>query len=171
MIHDSKRRQFLRLVLGGSLLAGSAALLKSVLRPAPLDAEEITALQHFADTLLPADELPAATSLGVPGALVQTATTDRPLRRLLRRGLSWLASTSQRDFGRSFVELNEAERNQVVALAAQAQEGTMERIFFDRARMELCALYYAQPQTWSGLHASLPPQPMGFLDFASRPKG
>ena len=171
MIESSKRRQFLRFVLGASLVASSAALLKSILWPAALDADEIATLERFADTLLPADELPAATSLGVPRALVETALTERRLRRLLHRGLSWLASTSRRDFGRPFTELGDAERSQVLAIAAAAEESTVERIFFDRARMELCTLYYAQPQTWVGLQASFPPQPMGFLDFASPPRG
>lgn len=171
MIESSKRRQFFRFVLGASLVASSAALLKSILWPAALDADEVAALERFADTLLPAGELPAASSLGVPRALAETALNDRQLRRLLHRGLNWLASTSRRDFGRPFTELGDSERGQVLAIAAAAEEGAVERIFFDRARVELYTLYYAHPQSWTGLHASFPPQPMGFLDFASPPPG
>jgi gluconate 2-dehydrogenase subunit 3-like protein len=171
MMESSKRRQFFRFVLGASLVASSAALLKSILWPAALDADEVTALERFADALLPAGELPPASSLGVPRALVETALTDRQLRRLLHRGLSWLASTSRHDFGRPFTELSDTERGQVLAIAAAAKDGTVERIFFDRARLELCTLYYAHPQTWVGLPASFPPQPMGFLDFASPSRG
>jgi hypothetical protein len=171
MIENSKRRKFLQYVLGTSLVASSAALLKSMLWPAALDADEVAALEHFADALLPAGELPAASSLGVPRAWVETALTDRHLRRLLHRGLNWLASTSRHDFGRPFTELSDSERGDIITTAAAAEEGTVERIFFDRARLELCTLYYAQPETWVGLQASFPPQPMGFLDFASTPRG
>jgi gluconate 2-dehydrogenase subunit 3-like protein len=171
MIESSKRRRFLRFAISASLVASSAALLKSILWPAALDADEVATLERFADALLPAGELPAASSLGVPRALVEAALTDRQLRRLLHRGLSWLASTSRRNFGRPFTELSDSEYGQVLAIAAAGEEGTVERFFFDRARLELCMLYYAQPQTWIGLQAVFPPQPMGFLDFASPPRG
>jgi hypothetical protein len=170
MIDNIKRRQFFRLALGASLLAGSAALLKSILWPAALGADDFATLELFSDTLLPADELPAASDLGVPRALAGKAATDRQLRRLLRLGLDWLDSASHAKFDRAFAGLSEAERNQVLSIAAAAQQGTTERIFFDRARMELFTLYYAHPHTWAGLPASLPPQPIGFLDFASPPR-
>jgi hypothetical protein len=170
MIENIKRRQLLRLALGAGLLASSAALLKSILWPAALGADDVAALEGFADTLLPADELPAATSLGVPRALAKKAATDRQLRRLLRLGLDWLDSAARARFGRSFVGLSESERNQVLSDAATAPQGSTERVFFDRARIELFTLYYAHPQTWAGLRASFPPQPIGFLDFASPPR-
>ena len=169
MIGAPDRRSFLRYALGGGLLAASALLFKSIFWPPPLDSGETAALERFADVLIPRDDLPSANDLRLVDTIVRDASVERRLARLLRRGISWLDSAAKRDFGVAFAALDAAAADRVVTVAASGPESSVERIFFDRARIELFKLYYARPESWRGLAAVLPPQPLGFMDYASPP--
>jgi hypothetical protein len=170
MMDPGSRRQFLRFTVGGGLFALAGFLFKSIFWPAPLDAAAAATLERFADVLIPRDQSPSASDLRLVALLNAEAAFDRRLVRILRRGASWLDRSARSDFGRDYAELDDASADHIAQVATSAPIDAVERIFFERARIELFSLYYSRPESWSGLPASLPPQPLGFVDFASPPR-
>ncbi|MCS3904020.1 hypothetical protein J2T55_002052 [Methylohalomonas lacus] len=129
-----------------------------------------TTLAVFLDTLMPADETPAASELGIDQALLERAAADDRYERLIRNGCGLLDRVSQRAYARDFSELDEAQRIRIVEFFERQGPRTLARAFFRSVRDDLFELYYSQPQSWPGLGMDRPPQPAGYMDY-QRPPG
>jgi hypothetical protein len=115
----------------------------------------------FCDTLVPADALtPAASTLGVPGGILENLRGNALAERLLAAGCIWLDAQC----GGNFARADDAERVLAVErMAAMPWESPAGR-FYQVMRDTVMADYYSQPKAWPGLVLDRPPQPIGFPD-------
>lgn len=123
----------------------------------------------FIDTLIPADDFsPAASELGIDSRMLAQLRPSRRARRLVLRGLQWLERESKRRYDSGFLQLNQEQREQLVAAAESAAANTLQHRFFSRMRDLSMRAYYSNPASWSGLavHA---PQPLGYLEYTEKP--
>jgi hypothetical protein len=128
-------------------------------------------LAAYVDVLIPADETPNGTSLGVDRQLLIVAKALPDYQRLLDLGLAWLNSHARASFGRDFPELREGQQEAVVGQAAAAGHSTLPRVFFERTRADAYSHYYSRPESWRGIvDFRGPPQPLGFMDYARPPR-
>jgi Gluconate 2-dehydrogenase subunit 3 len=128
-------------------------------------------LKAYVDVLIPADETPSASALDVDKQLQTVAKGKPDYQRLLELGLDWLNARAQSSFGANFPDLNEEKREAVVRQAAAAPYNTLPRVFFERTRADALYFYYSRPESWRGIaYYRGPPQPLGFLDYAERPR-
>jgi hypothetical protein len=163
------RRDILRWGLGLGLISASGAMLKSLLWPAPVEADELRNLESFAAALLPDDGLNAADLSGLAARLAERADADRGLRRIVRRGSRWLDEAAAELRGRAFSALDLADRETLLRRAAGAAPESLPRVLFERLRLELFGLYYARAETAAALGLPAPPQPAGFPDYTRAP--
>ena len=128
-------------------------------------------LRAYVDVLVPADETPSATALGVDKRLLAFAREHPDYQRLLELGLAWFDRQARTKHGRGFPELREDEREAVVRTAAAADADTLPRVFFERTRAHALFHYYGRPESWRGIRQYRgPPQPAGFMDYARPPR-
>jgi hypothetical protein len=163
------RRRFLGISLGAGMLAGLGFLFKKLFWSTPPRPAEFPTLAAYLDTLIPADETPGAVQLGVPDKIVAQAATNKGYQQLIQLGCAWLDEQARQQGVESFAALSEAQREQIVSLAAAEEEDALPRIFFDQTRSEVFLYYYAQPQTWRALGYTGPPQPLGFTNYTQAP--
>jgi hypothetical protein len=165
------RRRFLRISIGAGLLASSGYVWKALYWPSGLTPEEVRTLSSCLDTLIPADESPAASQVGVTEQIISRSSEERKYLVLLKRGCSWLDKAAGRHGAPDFASLSEEKREQVLGTAQAEPEDSIPRGFFERMRHDAFFYYYAHPESWVGLGYSRPPQPLGYPDYASPPKG
>ena len=127
------------------------------------------ALRALIDTLIPADETPAASALGIDQALQQIVRNRADYQRLIERGAEWLDRSARALGAKSFAAATEEQRIAVVLQAEQSGPKTVPRTLFEHVRFDALRLYYAQPAVWPALSYTGPPQPAGFLDFERPP--
>ena len=128
-------------------------------------------LRAYVDALIPADETPSGTALGVDGQLRRVAAGQPDYQDLLNRGLAWLHERAHVAYGRSFPELDEASRDGIIRQAATAHHNTLERMFFERTRADAFFHYYGRAESWRGIrHYRGPPQPLGFMEYTQAPR-
>lgn len=128
-------------------------------------------LRAYVDVLIPADETPSASALGVDRQLLVVAKGQPDYLRLLELGLNWLNLRARTQYGRSFSDLDDASREAIVGEAAGARHSTLQRLFFERTRADSFFHYYGRPESWRGIVGYRgPPQPLGFSDFAEPPR-
>jgi len=163
------RRELLRLTLGAGLLAASGYFLKDIFHPAQLTRSEEKTLAAFLDTLIPADDVPGAVQFGVPEKIQEKAKRDNQYRRLVKQGCSWLDSRAGRLYAASFDSLGEKDRDDILTIAAEADPGSVQRIFFRQIRSDSFHHYYSHPGSWPQLGYNGPPQPKGFPDYDTTP--
>ncbi len=124
----------------------------------PLTSEQRAILDLVLNLIVPpsADgRMPGAAEVGVPAYLVAEAPDALPL---LRQELGQLELRSRERFARGFVELEEAERkNLIEAMRAQAPS------FLSRLAAETLACYYQHDRVLAGLGLEArPPYPKGY---------
>jgi len=127
-------------------------------------------LRVWLDTLIPADSTPSATQLGVDRLLLDEVLQNPGYRKLLIKGLAWLDTQAQQQQAANFLALDQAGRDTVVKIAAAADPGSHERLFFELTRHDAFSWYYSQPASWDGIpgfHG--PPQPLGYPDYRRPP--
>jgi hypothetical protein len=161
-----------RLFLGSITLV--LVLLPRIVRALPTlsgpdAAPDPLTLRAFLDTLIPADETPSASALGVDRALLEIARAREGYLPMVEQGMAWLDRSARALGAKSFVAASEAQRAAVVAAAERAQPRTLPRTLFERVRADALRLYYAQPAACAGLGYTGPPQPVGFPDFERPP--
>ena len=127
-------------------------------------------LGAWLDTLIPADETPSATQLGVDRLLIVAASDNRDYRTLLAFGQIWLDSQARLRGAPDFAALDAGGREAVATQAAGARAGSALRRFFDVTRQDTITRYYQQPGSWPGLGYSGPPQPLGHPDYTRSPE-
>jgi hypothetical protein len=122
------------------------------------------------DILIPADETPSASQLGVDEALLEKGQADTEYREVLVRGVAWLDRQARERGSSDFLSLAEADRFTIASRAASAGTDTLEGIFFAITRADAFIDYYARPEGWRGLSGYHgPPQPLGYMDFYRSP--
>lgn len=169
--YDRGMRQARRRFLIGSALVGTFSRMAPSLAATPSAEIADATLRAYVDVLIPADETPGATALGVDKQLLATGARERGHQRLLEAGVDWLNTRARARYGRAFPELDEPGREAIVGDAAAAAFGTLPRVFFERTRAAAFFHYYGRPESWRGMaHYRGPPQPLGFPDYTEPPR-
>ncbi len=166
------RRLLLGLPVAIMALVKTRLALSALLAPDPQAADlddQLNALPAFLDTLLPADESPSASQLGIDKAMIVRAQTQAAFLQLLRQGCRWLDDEARFAGATDFTALPEVRRGAIVASAARMAHGTPQRAFFEKTRAQAFNLFYAHPTVWRSLGYDGPPQPGGFIDHARPP--
>lgn len=127
-------------------------------------------LRAFVDILIPEDETPGASQLGVVDSIL-AAAQDAPSRlELLRQGTAWLDGQARRFGAADFAGLPQSKREALVGEAAGHTLGSMPRTFFQMVLDDAFFHYYANPQSWAAIGYEGPPQPRGYPDHANPPR-
>ncbi|MBF0319916.1 MAG: gluconate 2-dehydrogenase subunit 3 family protein [Nitrospirae bacterium] len=163
------RRDFLRVAVGGGLLAVSAYLFRDLFRPTRLSLSEERTLEALLDTLIPEDVTPGALQLGVPEQVKSKAATDNRYRLLIKKGCTWLNSMARELNAEGFVYLKEEGRDAIIDKALKSGYGSMQRIFLYTMRADTLHYYYSHRGSWASLGYNGPPQPYGFPDYYQAP--
>ncbi len=163
------RRELLR------LLVSLSAWLPAPLLLAAVNSKDKPALPPafgpFLDTLLPADESPSATQLGVDTAILESTTSFRKLARLIELGCAWLdRQAGTRGFD-GFAALDESLRIEIVTAAEKSANRSLPRVFFKTIHQTAFQHYYSDPRSWPALAYNGPPQPHGFPGHDQAPGG
>lgn len=125
-------------------------------------------LAAWLDTLIPADETPSATQLGIDRMMLAVARKDPDYRIVLDFGCSWLDQQARAQGAVDFAALDTTGREAIAARAAAAGEAP-EYYFFVSTRDEAFGFYYRQPESWPGLGYRGPPQPLGYMNYVRKP--
>ncbi len=169
------RRLFLKICIATvtTTLAGLTAfkyhLFQSV--NAQLSKEEQNILSRYLNTLIPSDETPGGLDLNVHIDLLTKAERDQFFRSVIKDGCHWLNQQAHLKGYENYLILSELQQEEITALSAEAESNTTEYKFFTHIRHTAFHFYYAKPQVWHSLGFNSPPQPNGFPDFQSQPKG
>jgi hypothetical protein len=162
------RRQLLKRCLTAALLGWLLPVRAGKQEPGQTLA---ATLRVYVDILIPADETPGASQLGVDRDLLKKGRENAVYQRILELGVAWLDRQAREMGGEDFVSLEESARISVVTRAAEAGMVTLEGMFFQGTRIDAFQFYYARPAGWQGIagyHG--PPQPLGYMD-QHRPPG
>ena len=168
----SSRRWFLKFSLVAGLMTGLGILFKRKGVPPPPETHSSSlreTLGAFLDTLIPADESPSATQLGVTDKIMPLLAKNPRFTELVTEGCRWLDDQAQQRQGRNFFLLSNPAREEVVELASRSAPGSLPRRFFDQLRANGFFYYYANPQSWASLDYEGPPQPRGFPEYTQAP--
>lgn len=136
----------------------------------PVSTAKRQTLQALLDTLIPADETPAASTLGIDGTMLELAGRDEKYDRFVNVGLEWLDSAARASGAGSFVAAAEPQRIAILQQAERDRPGGAARRFFEGMRRDAMRLYYSHPAAWPALGFAGPPQPAGFPDFTRPPR-
>jgi hypothetical protein len=129
------------------------------------------ALKAYLDILIPADETPSASQLGVDREVLTKGHNNADYQRLLIFATSWLDEQARQRGKRDFVSLDLSARESIVARAAEADNESLENLFFEITRTDAFLHYYARPESWHGIADYRgPPQPVGFMDYYLPPE-
>ncbi|MDP8567678.1 gluconate 2-dehydrogenase subunit 3 family protein [Methylophilus aquaticus] len=167
-----KRRQFLSLGLQSVSLLSTLTLAPSlsVMAGTSLTTSQLGTLVSFIDTLIPPDETPSSSQLGLDKVLLNHAQTIQNYTALLILGCQWLDTQAIAMANMAFHQLQEEQRVRIVSLSETSQSGTIARQFFDHVKADLFSFYYAHPAIWPSLGLHGAPQPHGYLSYASQPR-
>jgi len=136
----------------------------SAVRVAGIDRRQFEAL---VDTIVPEDEDPGALAAGVADRLLARFEREPWRAGEYRHGMPRLDALAQELGGRTFTELDLAQRNQVLAklLRRKGADAAAGRILYIRARNDVLKEFYASP-TGQKLLAYRPPL-NGYPDYAA----
>ena len=163
------RRTVLRFTVLTTLLMRSRNLLATVLGIPSESRDPLHSFPAYLDTLVPADETPSATILGVDKQILAKAATLPEYTHLIQQGCRWLDTQAFQYKMRDFPALQERARIAVVEQAAAARPRSLPRVFFEATRSDAFFYYYGHPESWPGLGFQGPPQPHGYLDYTQSP--
>ena len=163
------RRQFFSLTLGTGLWASLGTACRRSAQDVLGQPGRQQTLEAYLDTLIPADDTPSATQLGVSEKILSRAATDSDYLRLLKRGCDWLDTQAKESGAAHFAALSEDQRERLIHLAAEGEGGPWVEMFFDQTLADAFSHYYADPRSWRSLDYPGPPQPRGFLDYTQAP--
>ena len=164
------RRRLLRLSVLGGILVGAWTLCRRLFWPAPARSAEYQTFAAYLDTLIPEDETPSATQVGVVEKILAKSAAERAYTQLIQKGCTWLDEQAGQYDAVHFAALSEAQREAIVRLAADGRAGRLSLGFFRRTQWDAFFYYYAHPRSWPGLGYPGPPQPQGFLDYTHAPR-
>jgi hypothetical protein len=129
-----------------------------------------TTLRVWLDILIPADETPSASQLGVDRILLGKGREDDSYRQGLAYGVTWLDRQARALGKQDFLSLDDSERLAIAKRAAAAGLDTPQGQFFAVTRADAFRYYYARPEGWRGLAGYRgPPQPLGYMKYYRPP--
>ncbi len=164
------RRNF----LAGSLLLALGTRVRE-LYAAVIGMPQVSAVDPFRafapymDTLIPRDESPGATDLGVDQEILSRIRNSDYRKGIIQQGCRWLDEAARKRGATDFTALGPDGREAVVGKAAEAAPGTPLHEFFRYTRDQAVRIYYANPESWISLNYRGPPQPLGFTDYTQPP--
>lgn len=167
--HQFTRRQLLELLVMLSAWLPSRMLLAAV--PNGQSASSPQNLSAFLDVLLPEDESPSASQLGVDVQILAEAAGNPNVARLLDTGSAWLDLQARRRGAQAFHQLNEHGQIGIVQLAEAQPQPSLVRMYFRFVQDRAFKYYYSHPDSWPSLGYDGPPQPRGFPDYDQPPRG
>lgn len=163
------RRTFLKLTVFFGAITGGVMLARYFNPDRRMAADSNDKITTFLDTLLPAFEgTPSASDLGITRLIMKKHRHNRRFQSMLTRAEPWLDTTAQQRFGEDFVDLNEAQRNDIVQLASQSPVRSLPFQLYSQLREESFRFYYSHPTVLTDLGSQIP-QPLGFLDYNQPP--
>jgi hypothetical protein len=116
-------------------------------------------LSAFVDTLLPEDAVsPAASTLGVPDAILDFSADVSGLGDLISGGTAWLNKTG----GPPFAQLPEQDRTRLITWMAESDPAGGPNRFYEVVRLLAVEFYFARPEAISGFPLNTAPQPRGY---------
>jgi hypothetical protein len=133
-------------------------------RVAGIDRRQFEAL---VDTIVPADDAPGALAAGVAQRLLERFAREPWRAGEYRYGMPRLEALAKELAGRSFVDLDLAQRTRVLAelLRRKGPDAASGRILYVRARSDVLKEFYASP-TGQKLLGYRPPL-NGYPDYAA----
>jgi len=162
------RRQLLGLLVALSAWLPARILLAAVpTGGSPSAPQNLSALL---DVLLPEDESPSASQLGVDARILAEASGNPNLMRLLDTGSTWLDRQARRQGAQAFHQLDEEHQIGIVKLAEAQPQPSLVQIYFRYVQDRAFNYYYAHPESWPSLGYVGPPQPRGFPDYDRPPR-
>ncbi|MBS1823973.1 MAG: gluconate 2-dehydrogenase subunit 3 family protein [Acidobacteria bacterium] len=102
----------------GAAMAPPAVITK----PVYFTETEFATVSALADTIIPATDTPGAVQAGVPGYIDYVVNSSANWKKLFREGLAWLDEQCTAKHGKPFRELNEAQKEKVVAPLCKAAD-------------------------------------------------
>ena len=163
------RRDLLRLLVSLSAWLPTPLLLAAIGEQEKQ--EVLPAFGPFLDTLLPEDESPGATQLGVDTAILDSAANIRNMPRIIELGCAWLDQQASVLGVDGFAALDESQRVEIVTAAEQSATRSLPRVFFQAMHQLALQYYYSNPRSWPALAYAGPPQPGGFSGHDRAPGG
>ena len=160
------RRELLRFLVSLSAFLPASMLLAAVPGKGPVP---LPAFGPFLDTLLPEDESPSASQLGLEAIILAGARRNPRLMQLIELGCAWLDRQAIQTGAIGFASLDEPGRIALVSKAEQSGPRSLPKGFFTAMHSLAFREYYAQPATWKSLGYSGPPQPAGFAGHDRAP--
>jgi hypothetical protein len=164
----------LRLLLGLAAWLPAGWLLAAASTPARIPAggqmvEPPPALGPLIDVLLPLDQSPSGTDLGVDEYLWSRALRREEHGRLVWLLCAWLDREAVSAGADDFSSADEAQKITLVRRASEAPPRTMPSAAFRFIQDRAFERYYADPRSWPSLGYAGPPQPQGFPGHAQPP--
>jgi hypothetical protein len=153
------RRELLRILVALSAYLPAPMLLAAV---AGKDPTIPPAFGPYLDTLLPSDESPSASQLGLEAIIVDGARINPKLTQLIQLGCAWLDQQATKLGAVDFAALEESDRIAIVKTAERAARRSLPLVFFTATRDLAFREYYVLPEAWKSLGYSGPPQPTGY---------
>ena len=125
----ASRRRFLARSLAAGLLLKARSVFGATMVPSRVRRDPLKSLPALLDTLLPADESPSASELGVHRHIIAAARSSRS-RHLLRAGCAWLDREARKSGAVDFAGIDQSARDAIVDHAAAARRRSLPRVFF-----------------------------------------
>ena len=126
-------------------------------------------LAAVVDVIVPGDETPAASDLGIHVRLIDQARRIPNYPALLSEGLGWLEQRARTDHGLPFLQLSMDRKEALFALAFDAAPQSLPHVFARRVRDDALTAYYRDARAWGGLGFDQPIQPAGYPDHQDPP--
>lgn len=165
-----QRRTFLKLFSLASLSLASQKGHATVIGMPSRFSLNVETINNYLDTLIPADETPSASQLGVTDQLLQQAHKNRSYANMLKQGCDWLDQQAQRHKLQNFNLASELLRVSIVSLAEKSASHSLAYRFYATTRHQAFFHYYAHPNSQLCLNGAGPPQPLGYIDYDKPPK-
>jgi len=165
-----KRRQFLTVGLQSVTLLSTLSYSLTTQAGTSLTVSQQATFIAFVDTLIPEDQTPSASGLGLDKKLIVHAQTVHNYLSLITLGCQWLDQQAQAKARVTFSRLTDEHRQHVVSLAEMSASGSIAKQLFDHVRADLFEFYYSHPTVWTSLNLHGAPQPYGYLDYTQAPK-
>ena len=118
-------------------------------------------MEALADTLVP-----GAKKLGIKQIFMDNISKDPGAAGFFDAGFWNLDTISKTKFKKPFYALEKKEQKEEVINHVSIKN----RTFFKQFRETIINLYYTHPEVWKKLSYNGPPQPRGFMDYASPPE-